>query len=174
MNWLRSTALAGPTTEPRRVILMSESEAGKASILNQLRLKKFEKVTGMLKCLPFPFEQGTERLRDRDMRVHFYENIEGLVFVIDGSDPDSFPIAAETLRSVLLYNDMRGVPMLVLVNKNDLPSCVSLRTVREELELQAVNDRLWDIRTCSSRTGDGLISGFQELARMMKYLPRAG
>ena len=172
MNWLRSTALAGSTAEPRRVILIGESKAGKTSILNQLKLKKFEKVTGMLKCLPFPLEDGTERLRD--LRVHYYENIEGMVFVIDGSDPDSFPIAAETLRSVLLHNDMRGVPMLVLVNKNDVPSCVSLRTVREELELQAVNDRLWDIRTCSSLTGDGLTSGFQELARMMKYFPRAG
>lgn len=62
---------------------------------------------------------------------------------------------------------MRGVPVLVLANKQDLPMARPLSKIVEALELRSLKQE-WHIQACCAVTGDGLVEGMQDLAGMVK------
>ena len=113
---------------------------------------------------------GNDRLRA--LWVHYFLDSEGIIFVVDGTNHEQFPTASEAMRSILADNETRGVPVLLLVNKADLPSFVGLGAVVDALEMHRVNDRLWHVHACSGETGEGIMEAIDELARMMKYFRR--
>ncbi len=58
----------------------------------------------------------------RRLWEHYYQNTEGLVFVVDAADRSRLEEAREELFGVLESDMMRGVPVVVLANKQDMPS----------------------------------------------------
>ena len=50
-------------------------------------------------------------------------------FVVDANDPKLFPLAQKEMQSLLAQPTLTGVPLLVLLNKNDLPSAVNPQEV---------------------------------------------
>lgn len=57
----------------------------------------------------------------RPLWRHYFQNTDGLVFVIDSSDSTRFAEAKTELTSILTDDQMRGVPFVILANKQDLP-----------------------------------------------------
>lgn len=51
---------------------------------------------------------------------HFF--ILGLVYVVDSSDRERMSEAREELFGILESDEMRGVPVCIIANKQDLPS----------------------------------------------------
>ena len=62
---------------------------------------------------------GQEKIRQ--LWKHYYQNSEGLIFVVDSSDRERMYEAREELFGILDSDAMRGVPVVVLANKQDLP-----------------------------------------------------
>ena len=56
-------------------------------------------------------------------------------FVVDANDPKLFPLAQKEMQSLLAQPTLAGVPLLVLLNKNDLPTAVSPEEVVKELSV---------------------------------------
>jgi GTPase SAR1 family protein len=48
--------------------------------------------------------------------------VTGLVFVVDSADRERIIEAREELFSIMDFPDMTGVPVVVIANKQDLPS----------------------------------------------------
>ncbi|NPA71689.1 MAG: GTP-binding protein [Gammaproteobacteria bacterium] len=63
---------------------------------------------------------GQEKIRR--LWKHYYQNCDGLIFVVDSSDRERLAEAKNELFGLLQSDAMKGVPFVVLANKQDLPS----------------------------------------------------
>ena len=63
---------------------------------------------------------GQEKIRQ--LWRHYYQNCQGLVFVVDSSDRERLPEVKNELFGVLNSIEMLDVPFVLLANKQDLPS----------------------------------------------------
>lgn len=70
---------------------------------------------------------------------------------------------------VLRYESLRGIPLVVLANKQDLHGSISPEVLCRKLDLGAVCEgRAWFIQPCSAATGVGLEEGFRRIIYLMK------
>lgn len=84
-----------------------------------------------------------------------------LVFVVDSSQPQLFPVARKHLHA-LLTSDPR-LPLMVLANKQDLPGACSITDLHDALTLSEAGDRrLFLIGTHVKRGEAELSSGVQD------------
>ena len=65
--------------------------------------------------------------RVRPLWRHYYCNTDVVVFVVDSGDREDLKVAKDVLfGEVLSSTDLRGVPLLVLATKTDLPGAFML------------------------------------------------
>lgn len=62
---------------------------------------------------------GQEKIRR--LWQHYYQNADGLIFVVDSSDLERIDEAREELHGILSWPDMANVPIVIIANKQDLP-----------------------------------------------------
>lgn len=90
---------------------------------------------------------------------NYYENTDGLVYVVDSADDMRLKECAEELLSLMQEEGLKNVPLLVFANKQDLQFALEADQVMETLKLQAIEDRTWNIQACSAFTKEGLSEG---------------
>ncbi len=56
---------------------------------------------------------------------HYYQNNNGIIYVVDSNDPERMDEAKEELMKMLNEEDLRDSALLVLANKQDLPGSMS-------------------------------------------------
>merc|ERR1712228_144874 len=71
----------------------------------------------------------------RKLWRYYYENTQGLIFVIDSNDRDRIEDAREELTKILHEDEMRDAAVLVFANKQDLPNSMPAAEVSEKLGL---------------------------------------
>jgi small GTP-binding protein len=77
----------------------------------------------------------------RGMWERYCRGVEVIVFVVDANDPKLFPLAQKEMQSLLAQPTLAGVPLLVLLNKNDLPTAadpqevVKVRLIRMQKQM---------------------------------------
>lgn len=79
-----------------------------------------------------------------------------LVFVVDSSSPERFPLAKRHLHE-LLASDPR-LPLMVLANKQDLPGACSITDLHDALSLSEVGDRRLFLIGTHVKKGDAELS----------------
>ncbi|KAG7478881.1 ADP-ribosylation factor 14 [Solea senegalensis] len=100
---------------------------------------------------------------------HHYTDTAGLVFVVDSWDQNRLDEARKELHRVLRYDSLRGVPLVVLANKQDLAGALSPEALCQKLDMRRVCEgRAWFIQPCSATTGVGLEEGFRRIVYLMK------
>ncbi|TNN80356.1 ADP-ribosylation factor-like protein 14 [Liparis tanakae] len=100
---------------------------------------------------------------------HHYTDTAGLVFVVDSWDQKRLEEARKELHRVLKFESLRGVPLVVLANKQDLPGALSPEELCRTLDLRRVCEgRPWFIQPCSANTSVGLEEGFRRIVYLMK------
>ncbi|XP_070762119.1 ADP-ribosylation factor 6-like [Enoplosus armatus] len=108
----------------------------------------------------------------RKMRPHWrhhYTDTAGLVFVVDSRDEKRLDEARKELHRVLRYESLRGVPLVILANKQDLLGALSPEALCLKLDLGRVCEgRAWFIQPCSATSGMGLEEGFRRIVYLMK------
>ena len=62
-------------------------------------------------------------------------------YIVDAADKEALPIASEELHALLDKPVLKGIPLLVLGNKSDLPEKLSVDQLIDALNLKAVTDR---------------------------------
>jgi ADP-ribosylation factor-like protein 1 len=55
----------------------------------------------------------------------YYPNTNAIVFVIDSSDKDRIDIVKQELFIVLQEEELRGIPVAILANKQDIEGCMT-------------------------------------------------
>lgn len=59
----------------------------------------------------------------RPLWRHYFQNTQGIIFVVDSNDRDRIVEAREELQRMLNEDELREAILLVFANKQDLPVC---------------------------------------------------
>merc|ERR1712076_269360 len=74
----------------------------------------------------------------RKLWRHYYQNTQGLFFVVDSNDRDRIDDAREELSKILNEDEMQNAVLLVFANKQDLPNSMPTAEVSDKLGLQSM------------------------------------
>lgn len=114
---------------------------------------------------------GQEKIRA--LWQHYFANSQGLLFIVDSADAARMAEAGDELFSIIKSPDMRGVPVVVVANKQDLPGALSTSQVADQLGLDQVRDRKWHVQGACAKTGDGIYEAMGEMARLVKEFKKS-
>lgn len=89
----------------------------------------------------------------------YFNEASGVVFVVDTSNVEALPTAADELELILEEEKLLRVPTLIFANKRDVSNVADEAVVTAALNLTAVKNRQWKVQECSAVTGDGLEEG---------------
>jgi len=78
---------------------------------------------------------------------------------------------ATELSDLLLETKLKGVPLLVFANKQDLLDAQEGKDIIRELKLKSIRHRKWTCLECSSKSGEGIEEG---LTWVMDHMPTKG
>mmetsp|Transcript_2598 Transcript_2598/g.3217 ORF Transcript_2598/g.3217 Transcript_2598/m.3217 type:complete len:181 (-) Transcript_2598:367-909(-) len=155
-----------------RMLMLGLDAAGKTTVLYKLKLGE---VVTTIPTIGFNVE--TVEYKNINMNVwdvggqhkirplwrHYYQNTEGLIFVVDSSDKERLEESKEELDRMLQEDELRDAVVLVFANKQDLPGALSVKQITEKLGLDKLRRRWYVQGTCAT-SGDGLYEGLDWLA----------
>nr|VZI45409.1 unnamed protein product [Spirometra erinaceieuropaei] len=155
-----------------RILSLGLDNAGKTTILKQLASEDIAHVSptqgfNVKSVVSQGFKLnvwdiGGQR-KIRPYWRNYYDNTDVLIYVIDSSDDARFEETGEELFELLKDEKLKGVPLLVLANKQDLVNAASADGLSEGLGLTSIRDRKWQIQPCSALSGEGLQNGMEWL-----------
>ncbi|KAF0975135.1 hypothetical protein FDP41_005888 [Naegleria fowleri] len=156
------------------LIVCGLENSGKSSIISHLKPSS-EKKENVLPTAGYKLEEFSRngylcRVFDlsgagkyRPMWKYFFENLEGIIFVVDVSDTKRLCVARDELLDLVSNKELAGVPVLVCANKIDVDKKkVSLAQIHNILSLDGSN-REWKIEGTSAKEGTGIEEAFSWL-----------
>lgn len=158
-----------------RILMLGLDAAGKTTILYKLKLGEvvssvptigFNVETVEYKNIKFTVWDVGGQDKIRLLWRHYYQNTQGLIFVVDSSDKDRIDIAKEELQRMLGEEELRDAVVLVFANKQDM-GVMSVADITERLALHSMRGREWFIQGTCAITGDGLYDGLDWLTKVV-------
>eukprot|EP00353_Schmidingerella_taraikaensis_P012983 CAMPEP_0185568320 /NCGR_PEP_ID=MMETSP0434-20130131/1319_1 /TAXON_ID=626734 ORGANISM="Favella taraikaensis, Strain Fe Narragansett Bay" /NCGR_SAMPLE_ID=MMETSP0434 /ASSEMBLY_ACC=CAM_ASM_000379 /LENGTH=181 /DNA_ID=CAMNT_0028182805 /DNA_START=25 /DNA_END=570 /DNA_ORIENTATION=- len=160
----------------QRILMVGLDAAGKTTILYKLKLGE---VVTTIPTIGFNVESveyknisftvwdvgGQDKLRP--LWRHYFQNTNGIIFVVDWNDRDRIDDAKSELERMLSEDELRDAVLLVFANKQDLPKAMPAPEVTEKLGLHALRTRPWYIQATCATTGDGLYEGLDWLSNIL-------
>jgi len=159
-----------------RILMVGLDAAGKTTILYKLKLGEvvttiptigFNVETVEYKNISFTVWDVGGQDKIRPLWRHYYQNTQGLIFVVDSNDRDRVEDAKEEMNKMLNEDEMRDAAVLVFANKQDLPNAMPAAEVTEKLGLHNMRNRQWFIQSACATTGDGLYEGLDWMSRTL-------
>ncbi|NXP82025.1 ARF1 factor, partial [Ramphastos sulfuratus] len=106
--------------------------------------------------------------RVRPLWRHYFQNTQGLIFVIDSTDRERLSEAREELLRVITDDELRDAAFLVLANKQDVPNAMNAAEITDKLGLHSLHHRNCYIQAASAITGEGLYEGLDWLSSQLQ------
>ncbi|XP_030830056.1 ADP-ribosylation factor [Strongylocentrotus purpuratus] len=160
-----------------RILMVGLDAAGKTTILYKLKLGEivttiptigFNVETVEYKNISFTVWDVGGQDKIRPLWRHYFQNTQGIIFVVDSNDRERLAEAKEELNRMLSEDELRDAVLLVLANKQDLPNAMKANEAKEALQLSGLNQRKWYIHSTCATTGDGLYEGLDWLSNALK------
>ena len=82
-------------------------------------------------------------LLQRPLWRHYYQYVDGIVMVLDSNDRERLSDVSRELNLLLGEEQLHGMPLLLLANKQDLPNAMMREEIVERLHLNNLTDRTW-------------------------------
>merc|ERR1711907_584631 len=133
-----------------RILMVGLDAAGKTTILYKLKLGEvvttiptigFNVETVEYKNINFNVWDVGGQDKIRKLWRYYYQNTQGLIFVVDSNDRDRIEDAREELMKMLSEDEMRDAVLLVFANKQDLPNSMTAADIVEKLGLSDMRNR---------------------------------
>ncbi|KAI6908469.1 hypothetical protein KC318_g2352, partial [Hortaea werneckii] len=99
---------------------------------------------------------------------HYFQNTQGIIFVVDSNDRDRVVEAREELQRMLNEDELRDALLLVFANKQDLPNAMNAAEITDKLGLHSLRQRAWYIQSTCATSGDGLYEGLEWLSNSLR------
>jgi small GTP-binding protein len=168
-------------TSPKRILLLGLDGAGKTSILYKVKLNEniltiptvgFNVETvSPCKGVSFTVWDVGGQYKIRQLWRYYFQNSQGLIYVVDSSDTLRFAESSEELHAIMNNDEMRDVPVVVIANKQDLPNAVSCGEMASKLGLDKLKNK-WFIQSACAVTGEGIYEGMEKMGQMVKESER--
>ena len=159
-----------------RIVMVGLDAAGKTTILYQLRMGQtiktiptigFNVETLEYKGVNFTVWDVGGQDKIRVLWKHYYQNTDGLIFVVDSNDRDRMEDAAEELKKMLDEKELKDCAVLIFANKQDINGALSPGEVSEKLGMSNLKGRSWLVQGSSAITGQGLKEGLDWMASVI-------
>lgn len=98
---------------------------------------------------------------------NYFRNTQGLIFVVDSSDESQIDDARMEINYLLDEEELRDSVLLVLANKQDLPTAIKPQELAARLRLNRITNRQWHIQGTCAVTCEGLNEGFNWLGEQI-------
>lgn len=160
-----------------RILMVGLDAAGKTTILYKLKLGEivttiptigFNVETVEYKNISFTVWDVGGQDKIRPLWRYYFQNTQGIIFVVDSNDRDRISEAREELQQMLNVDELKNALVLVFANKQDLPNAMSAAEVTDKLGLHSMRQRSWYIQATCATTGDGLYEGLEWLSNKLK------
>jgi len=131
--------------------LIGLQNAGKSSLVNVLTTGMFQE--DMIPTVGFNMKKVTKggvtikmwdlggQPRFRSLWERYCRGVQAIVYVVDAADYDSIEAARSELLTLLEKPSLKGIPLLVLGNKNDLPGALGTPELIDRLGLKSLKER---------------------------------
>ncbi|XP_075942563.1 ARF GTPase 2a [Anarhichas minor] len=160
-----------------RILMVGLDAAGKTTILYKLKLGEivttiptigFNVETVSYKNISFTVWDVGGQDKIRPLWRHYFQNTEGIIFVVDSNDKERVGEAKDELMRMLAEDELNDAVLLVFANKQDLPNAMNSAEVTDQLGLQTLRGRDWYIQATCATGGDGLYEGLDWLSTRLK------
>lgn len=167
--WKKIKNVFGIGRKKANIVLVGLDNSGKTTVLNRMMPSKGVKTetTPTIGYSLEEFRRGNIRFtaydmgggsQFRDIWANYYNDCDALIFVVDSTDALRFQVAYNELSVILedrTFTDRR-TPLLVLANKTDLPTCLSVVEIQRALRLDNIRNHSWGIFAISALDGSGI------------------
>jgi len=160
--------LKGGQDAELRIVLLGLDNAGKTTLLKQLASEDVNTITPTqgfniksITCQGMKlnvWDIGGQR-KIRTFWKKYLENTDLLIYVIDSADKKRFEETGVELSELIEEENLKGVPVLIYANKQDLATASPASDIAEGLNLHTYRDRMWQIQACSAVTAEGVQDG---------------
>ncbi|KAM9352564.1 ADP-ribosylation factor 4-like [Symphorus nematophorus] len=156
-----------------RILMVGLDAAGKTTILYKLKLGEivttiptigFNVETVEYKNISFTVWDVGGQDKIRPLWRHYFQNTQGIIFVVDTNDRERVAESADELTKMLQEDDLREAVLLVFANKQDLPNALSVSELTDKLSLQSLRNRSWFVQATCATSGSGLYEGLDWLS----------
>jgi len=161
-------------TKEMRILMVGLDAAGKTTILYKLKLGEvvttiptigFNVETVEYKNISFTVWDVGGQDKIRPLWRQYYQNTQGVIFVVDSNDRDRIQDAKDELNRMLSESELENAVVLVFANKQDLPNAIPVADLTQQLGLADMRNRQWYIQSTCATTGDGLYEGLDWLSK---------
>ncbi|XP_065166117.1 ADP ribosylation factor 4 [Atheta coriaria] len=156
-----------------RILMVGLDAAGKTTILYKLKLGEivttiptigFNVETVEYKNICFTVWDVGGQDKIRLLWRHYFQNTQGLIFVVDSNDRERIGEAQKELQNMLQEDELRDAVLLVFANKQDLPNSMNAAELTDLLQLNQLRNRQWYIQSTCATQGEGLYEGLDWLS----------
>uniref|UniRef100_A0A9I9CRY3 ADP-ribosylation factor n=1 Tax=Cucumis melo TaxID=3656 RepID=A0A9I9CRY3_CUCME len=143
-----------------RILMVGLDAAGKTTILYKLKLGEivttiptigFNVETVEYKNVSFTVWDVGGQDKIRPLWRHYFQNTQGLIFVVDSNDKERISEARDELHRMLSEHELVDATVLVFANKQDLPNAMTVAEITDKLGLHSLRNRRWYIHISLSR-----------------------
>merc|ERR1711916_362923 len=120
-----------------RILMVGLDAAGKTTILTI----GFNVETVEYKKINFTVWDVGGQDKIRPLWRHYFQNTQGLIFVVDSNDRERVQEAHDELSKMLNEDELRDAVLLVFANKQDLPNAMSVAEITDKLGLHSLRNR---------------------------------
>ena len=179
-----------------RILMVGLDAAGKTTILYKLKLGEivttiptigFNVETVEYKNINFTVWDVGGQDKILPLWRHYFQNTQGLIFVVDSNDRDRAAEARDELHRMLNEDELRDAVLLVFANKQvfvmakkiipsigyllfwfqDLPNAMNAADITDKLGLHSLRQRNWYIQATCATSGEGLYEGLDWLSNQL-------
>ncbi|KAJ2767335.1 ADP-ribosylation factor-like protein 2 [Coemansia nantahalensis] len=157
-----------------RILVLGLDNAGKTTIMKRLTGESIDSVSPTLGFNITTLECDSYKVNfwdvggQRTIRPYwrnYFEQTEGIIWVVDSADRRRMGDCAAELAALLKEDKLAGASLLVFANKQDIAGAMSDDDIKGALGLDALTTHHWAIRPCSAVTGANLMDGLQWIVR---------
>ena len=139
--------LFGSIKKESRILILGLDNAGKTTILYRLQLGEIVQTVPTIgfNVESVTYKNTTFQVWDlggqSSIRPYwrcYYAQTDAIIYVVDSSDQERLSLAQSELLSMLGEEELKGVLLMVLANKQDVPQAKSVVDISNTLGLQKV------------------------------------
>ncbi|KAH9422096.1 ADP-ribosylation factor-like protein 2 [Dermatophagoides pteronyssinus] len=155
-----------------RILFLGLDNAGKTTVLKRLKNEDVKSVSPTL-----GFTINSLIYKDYNLNIwdvggqkslraywkNYYEDTDGLIFVIDSCDKLRLSDCKKQLQEIIIEERLLGATLLILANKQDIQNALSLKEIEDYLELDKIKSHHWKIFPCSAIAGTNIFESMDWL-----------